>query len=214
MGIPFPPILVMNLSNRTDKWATIQEDFQKQGWTLLNRIDAIRAEPAWHGNACSHLKILQIAKENNFPWVLVLEDDCFPTEGALQRFLEVLPYLWERRGEWDMFSGGNTNIVMNSVIQSSPPLIDIKGFTTHFCLIHAGSYDKLIEGISRGPTFIDRFYKFEPSVRVFCTVPHLAVQKPCVGDTVPEFNDYTSSFLESEEKLKNFLKEHEESCKS
>jgi len=205
MGIPFPPILVMNLSNRTDKWATIQEDFQKQGWTLLNRIDAIRAEPAWHGNACSHLKILQIAKENNFPWVLVLEDDCFPTEGALQRFLEVLPYLWERRGEWDMFSGGNTNIVMNSVIQSSPPLIDIKGFTTHFCLVHKATYDIILKGepkdISEFKVPIDVYYSEQ--LRIWTTTPYFAKQRPGKSDIESSSTemDYNSEFDKAEQIL-------------
>jgi GR25 family glycosyltransferase involved in LPS biosynthesis len=214
MDIPFPPILVINLSNRPDKWASIQEDFQKQGWPPLYRIDAIRGEPSWYGATLSHVKSITTAKENNLPWVLVLEDDCFPVEGAFQRFYDLLPSLWEKRDEWDIFMGGITTVSINSVVQISPPLLNIKAFTAHFCLIHSGSYDKILEGLTKEPIFIDRFYKFDPSIRMFCTSPHLAVQKPCVGDTVPEFSDYTKYFLEAEETLNKYLKEHEESCKS
>uniref|UniRef100_A0A6C0KMW7 Glycosyltransferase n=1 Tax=viral metagenome TaxID=1070528 RepID=A0A6C0KMW7_9ZZZZ len=214
MEIPFPPIFVINLSNRPDKWASIQEDFQKQGWPLLNRIDAVKWDPGWYGATLSHVKSITIAKENNLPWVLVLEDDCFPVEGAFQRFYELLPSLWQRRNEWDIFMGGITNVSINSVVQTSPPLLNIKAFTAHFCLIHSGSYYKILEGLTKEPIFIDRFYKFDPFIRMFCTSPHLAVQKPCVGDTVPEFSDYTECFLDSDNKLTEFIKEHEESCKS
>ena len=205
MAIPFPPILVINLAQRTDRWEAIQEDFAKRGWPQLNRIEAIRGNPGWHGATLSHTNCIRVAKENNLPWVLILEDDCLPTEDALQRFQDLLPSLWERRDGWDIFMGGLTGVTAYSIVQRSPPIINADGMTAHFCLIHQASYDKFIGDLSKAPIFIDKYYGEDPSVRMFCTVPNLAVQKPGISDIVIDSVDYTICFEDSNKALSDFL---------
>jgi GR25 family glycosyltransferase involved in LPS biosynthesis len=214
MDIQFPPILVINLEHRTDRWAEIQENFKKEGWPILNRIDAVKCDPGWYGATQSHAKCIYIAKQNNLPWVLVLEDDCFPREGAFQRFCELLPSLWQRRNEWDIFIGGLTTPRINSIVQKSPILFNADGLTTHFMLMNENSYDKILNDITKEPLFIDNYYRNNPSIRMFCTLPQLAVQTPSASDITNTFANYTESFLDSDNKLTEFLKEHEESCKS
>ena len=214
MEIPFPPILVINLEDRKDRWAEIQEDFKKGGWPPLNRIDAIKATPGWVGATLSHARSIRIAKENNLPWVLVLEDDCFPVEGAFQRFCELIPSLWERRNEWDIFMGGLTSPKINSIVQKSPILFNADGLTAHFSLIHQKSYHIILNDITKKPIFIDEYYRDTPHIRMFCTTPQLAIQKPSMSDITGSFADYNLSFIHIDEDLMKFLKEDEESCKS
>jgi GR25 family glycosyltransferase involved in LPS biosynthesis len=77
MEINFPPVFVINLEDRKDRWAEIQESFRN--WPVqLERIDAVRASPGWKGCFESHKKVVQLAKDKGYPWVLVLEDDCMP----------------------------------------------------------------------------------------------------------------------------------------
>jgi len=101
------PILVINLSERKDRWKEIQKTFEEK-WpgVYLERIDAVKASPGWIGCLRSHKKAVQIAKKRKYPYVLVLEDDCLPADDSFERFQEILPLL-EKRNDWDIFSGGN-----------------------------------------------------------------------------------------------------------
>lgn len=206
--IPFPPMLVINLAHRTDKWQTIQQDFYSRGWPKLFRTEAVLGEPGWFGATMSHLKCLYTAKQNKFPWVIIIEDDCLPTENAMQRFVELLPHLWLTREHWDMFMGATTSLKVESILQTSPPLLRVKGATAHFYLVNEHAYDKFIHGLTQRPIVIDELYSLDPSVRMVCTFPHIAVQRPCIGDTSKgEFLDYTQVFQESEQKLYDYLLE-------
>ena len=137
-------------------------------------------------------------------------DDCSPTEGAFQRFRELIPSLWERRSEWDIFIGGVSDPNIHSIIQRSPILFNANGLTAHFILINENSYDKILDGITKKPVFIDNYYKNDPSIRMFCTLPQLAVQKPSASDITANFEDYTQCFIDSDKKLIEFLKKSQE----
>jgi len=213
----FPTILVINLAHRTDRWEAIQKDFAEKGWPLLHRIDAIKAidpDPGWHACKHSHIGCINLAKENNLPWVLILEDDCLPTDDALQRFQDLLPYLWEIRDNWDIFMGGTLHIKVNSVIQQSPPIINYKGLTTHFCLIHQSSYDKIISSLESYPLPIDVIYRINESFTILGTVPHLAIQYNSDSNITTQYGNYDGYFETSNKILTEFLlKESQELCK-
>jgi hypothetical protein len=195
----FPPILVINLEHRKDRWKEIQESFQD--WPSLERMDAVKASPGWKGCNQSHMKALKIAKEKEYPWVLVLEDDCDPAPNSLTRFKQLLPSLWESRNSWDVFLGGVTSVKDASVRQTSPPLLNVKGHTTHFCLYNSESYDKLIDGIQKTDTVIDSFYRETPEIRSLCTAPHLATQRASRSDLQEQETNYDEIFRTSNSHL-------------
>lgn len=202
----FPPILVINLDNRADRWTEIQKEFV--GWPPLERLSAIQDSPGWRGCNKSHVKALEEAKKRGYPWVLVLEDDCMlsdtmPTK-SLKRFTEFLPSLWNKRAEYDVFLGGCTQVKDVSVFQFNPQLFRMKGYTTHFCLYPASSYDKLINGIRNSTIVIDAFFMNDPSIRLICTTPHIAIQRPGKSDLAEQETNYNSVFLSSEEVLAKF----------
>jgi GR25 family glycosyltransferase involved in LPS biosynthesis len=200
----FPPIIVINLDERPDRWAEIQKEFV--GWPTLERLSAVKDSPGWKGCNKSHVKALEEAKKRGYPWVLVLEDDCMLTSAndSLKRFTEFLPSLWNRRGEYDVFLGGCTQLKDVSVFQFNPQLFRMKGYTTHFCLYPASSYDKLINGIRNSTIVIDKFFMNDPSIRLICTTPHIAIQRPGKSDLVEQETNYHSLFLSSEEVLTKF----------
>ncbi len=195
----FPPILVINLPDRKDRWTEIQASFTD--WPALERIDAVKDSPGWRGCNKSHVKALELAQSRGYPWVLVLEDDCDPVEGALQRFKDLLPSLWAKRSQWDVFLGGCTSVKDVSLIQSSPALLSVKGHTTHFCLYTQNSYTKLIHGIKNTDTVIDSFFRESPTIRCFCTAPHLATQRPSKSDLQDQHTDYAQVFKTSNDDL-------------
>lgn len=195
----FPPILVINLAERKDRWDEIQNEFQD--WPAIERLEAIKDSPGWKGCNKSHIAALELAKKRKYPWVLVLEDDCLPTDKAKSQFEELLPSLWEKRKGWDVFLGGITSVQDVKIFQYSPPLFKLKGHTTHFCLYNAYSYDKLINALKSSTIVIDELYRTTPTIHTICTVPHLAIQRPSKSDLQDKETDYSDIFQKSNEEL-------------
>lgn len=199
----FPPILVINLDDRPDRWSEIQKEFE--GWPSLERISAVKESPGWKGCNKSHLKVIKEAKKRNYPWILVLEDDCVVKPDSLTRFKELLPSLWNIKNEYDVFLGGATFIKDVSIIQYSPPLFKMKGYTTHFCLYPSSSYDKLIDVITNGNVVIDSLFRDGTSIRLICTSPHIATQREGKSDLVNSEVNYHGFFSESTTVLSQFI---------
>ena len=130
-----PPTLVINLSTRPDRWASIQNDFKE--WNLpMERMNALQRKPGWKGCTLSHKKCIQMAKERNYPWVLILEDDAVPIDTGYDQFMKLLPILWNSRNTWDIFTGGVSTLHTCTLLQKSPPLFHITGWGSQFCLIN------------------------------------------------------------------------------
>jgi len=201
----FPPILVINLDDRNDRWIEIQKSFKE--WPLLERVSAIKESPGWKGCLKSHLKAIKIAKERNYEWVLVLEDDCVVKHDSLERFKNLLPILFNRKEEYDVFLGGCTVLDDAIIMQYYPPIFKIKAYTTHFCLYHSKSYDKLLlnpSSISENDLKpIDVIFK--DSFRLFCTTPHIAIQKEGVSDIENKEINYDDLFVSSDNTLSKLM---------
>jgi hypothetical protein len=200
----FPKILVINLGERTDRWKHIQDEFED--WPEpLHRISAVKRTIGWKGCTLSHKKAVQYAKDHVFPWVLVLEDDCQLEKNALHRFQEVLPILWEQRSDWDIFMGGISYTGDHSfdhgrVIQDHPSLLQIKGYAAHFCLIHDGTYDKILRMKMEK---MDVFYA--DHLRLWTTLPYLAIQAPSHSNIEKTYTNYSESFGASTRRFKKTL---------
>jgi len=175
-----PPVLVINLQERTDRWSDIQQAFRS--WPFkLERVNAIKEKPVVHACWKSHQRCIQIAKSRNYPWVLILEDDCLPVPDGKDRYLALLPTLWNTRSKWDMFNGGAemySQEWITKLIQDSPPIFLVRPHMTHFILVHKDTYDRLLNTIPNGA--IDTHYRY--TYQVWCTNPHIAIQKPGKSD--------------------------------
>jgi Glycosyltransferase family 25 (LPS biosynthesis protein) len=206
--VQFPPTLVINLDKRTDRLEEINEEFKE--WPVpLERIPAIKMTPGVKGCYLSHLKCIRIAKERNYPWVLILEDDCILMKNAREKFVSLLPYLWKHRDRWDMFNGGVTYITESRLIDYPNTLFEAKGYAANFYLVHKGVYDRILK-YDQPTEPIDVVYK--KYFRIITTVPYLAKQRPSVSDLESHANvldktphDYTNVFNESEDKLKKSI---------
>lgn len=94
---------VINLDHRTDRWENAQKEF---GQILdLQRVSAVNCKSGklgWVGCMLSHIKVLKMAKANNLPYVIVIEDDCIVTSDRFAENLAViLKYLHQHLEQWD-----------------------------------------------------------------------------------------------------------------
>jgi hypothetical protein len=193
----FPPTLVINLTDRPEKWKQTQDSFAPHFPVKLERLDAVRASPGWKGCTASHFKAIRLAKERDYDWVLILEDDAQLAKDGYQQFVELLPVLHSRRDEWDIFLGGSTMVENISQKCTTPPLYQAGAYTTHFCLIHRDAYDKILNTYKDGP--IDVYYK--ESMRLWMTNPHIAVQRPGPSDIENGHTNYNTVFADASRKL-------------
>jgi GR25 family glycosyltransferase involved in LPS biosynthesis len=202
----FPTTVVINLDDRTDRWKEVQEEFSS--WPVpVERVSAVRMKPGWKGCSASHLKCVRLAKERGLPWILILEDDCVLRPDAARRFTDLLPVLWATRDHWDIFNGGVTAVKKHERISYNPPLYEVYGYAANFYLVHAGSYDQILDGHPTNPaTFkdpIDVYYA--DTCRIWTTTPYLAAQRPGPSDINESHkkgvSDYTSVFEQAEQKL-------------
>ena len=175
--MPFPPTFYINEKKRKDRIKHIKEDFKD--WPVpLRRVEAVKLSPGWKGCTQSHRKIVQLARDRNYPWVLCLEDDCKLEKDALARFQKVLEYLWTNK-DWDIFNGG-VSFMGNQfkIIEKDIPILQVSGTGTQFILLHKRSYAKILADLS--PTdpivSIDNYYKDNFPPRYFVTYPHIATQ--------------------------------------
>jgi len=203
---PPPPALVINLDERKDRWQEIQQEFVK--WSpAVERVSAVKYSPGWKGCTLSHRKALEIAKERHYPWVLIIEDDCLLTPDAQERFHALLPYLWKHQHRWDVFLGGVSFAEHPKLIIKNPPLFEVKGLTAHFCLIHRTAYNKILHHMPSDPEkmtqAIDTWYKSH--LRLWTTVPFIAIQRPSYSDNENKTEDYTQIFKDSETTLRKLL---------
>lgn len=182
----FPKVLVINLDHRTDRWLHTKGLCESVGIDPI-RVSAIRQSPGHIGAALSTIKCVNMAKEMELPWVLVLEDDCNFTKEAWDRFCSYLPILWKRRNEWNYFNGGPTYISRISPWDKETKLASGHALTTHFALYNNTVYDKFSSWITeRGP--IDVWLRnVSPCIFGF---PMIANQLSDFSDTEGKIQEY------------------------
>ena len=202
MAEPALAAYCINLTTRPDKWKETQATFEGTG-LHLERFPGIYNAEGWKGCGASHVAIARLALRHGLPWVLVIEDDCLPSEDFLARWPAVRTALWEDRGSWDIFLGGPT-YVQGPIEPRKNGLIEIdQGFALHFYVLNASAYEKALawNPDRHGP--IDVYYSDQ--YRVVTTHPILAVQRPGVSDIKQEKADYTDHFEETDRVLQSLL---------
>lgn len=206
--------LVINLDSRLDRWNQIQETFKNIKSIKLERVSAVNnPENPRDGCIRSHQKAIQIAKERNYLFALVIEDDCLiqQSENFDQRFTDILS--WLNSNEWKIFNGGPTFIRPEKlrVIQNSPPIFELFncGYAAHFIMYNSSVYEDMLNYYTPETKFkledhtLDIFIvkKFNQ----ICTYPILASQKESYSDIMKTYVNYNNVFVISNLILSRFL---------
>jgi GR25 family glycosyltransferase involved in LPS biosynthesis len=196
----------LNLPERTDRLQQFKDAFKE--WNLeLEVVPAIKHAEGWKGCALSHRAAIQKAKDAGLPWVLILEDDAAPTDATPGRFNSLLPILWERRSEWDVFNGAPTNVKQEetSILRrEDPPLLKTKGQAAHFILMNGAAFDRVLSEVQEASLpIIDLYYREQ--MRMWATYPHIAIQQPGLSNIQGNQVDYRAGFNTTNAALKQAL---------
>lgn len=199
----FPPILVINLPERKDRWDILEKTLKPTG-LRYERIDAIRRSPGWKGCSMSHRKCVAMAKQREWPWVIILEDDCLLRPKWKANIDALLPTLWASRNQWEVFNGGGSTFLAKPTLLSlDPPLFSIKSYGTQFMLIHEGTYNKILRDVGEHLK-VDVYYK--DHMKAWCTYPHLSTQQESRSDITGKVESHEDRFATTEKSLINAMK--------
>lgn len=134
-------ILYINLEHRKDRLLNVVtqlEDMKLKG----NRFNAIRNKNGAIGCSLSHIKCLQIALENDWEYVCIIEDDIVFSDKKI--FMESLNNLKNNfKGDWDVIILGGNNCPPFEYINNN--LIKVNNCqTTTGYIVNKKYYSKLI----------------------------------------------------------------------
>jgi len=206
---------VINLDERTDRWDKIQETFKNLPFNL-ERISAIKNENGPIGCALSWVKAVEKAKENNLPYVLIIEDDCKPVDKFDSLWPTIKDWLEKNMDKWEIFTGGNTMYAFTNDTSTIQPLCKIDDniklyntimSTTHFICINSSAYDKFIDvkqyltkELFQVELHASDRWPNTQKMKIITPVPFIAVQESSHSNTTGKVENYTS-FFDSSEKI-------------
>ena len=203
---------VINLDERTDRWNKIQETFKNRPFNL-ERISAVKNEIGLIGCTISFVKAVEKAKENNLPYILIMEDDCKPKDNFDTLWPTIKDWLEKNMDKWEIFIGGNTAYAFNDASTVKPLCkIDenVKLYytimsTANFFCINSSVYDKYIDvkqyltkELFQGEVHTSDKWPNTQKMKIVTPVPFIAIQEPSHSDTTGKDENYTSMFDKSE----------------
>jgi len=205
----------INLESRPDRKKHVEAQLESVG-IRCDRFNAIRLANGAVGCSMSHLKCLQIAKANNWPHVLICEDDI--------QFLDPVVFCQQLNGflagnaVWDVVLLAGNN--MPPYRHWGPCAIQVTQCqTTTGYLVKQHYYDKLIHNIKTGAQHlmkephrhldlaIDKFwFHLQRADRWFLIVPLTVIQRQDYSDIERKVTNYASLMTDlSKDKLLNQL---------
>jgi GR25 family glycosyltransferase involved in LPS biosynthesis len=188
---------IINLKERTDRKSYILEEIKKLPLLSYEIIDAIRDET----KTCfaSHLKCIQLAKDNNLPYILILEDDAMFTNECVSVFNKALTEIQNK--QWDMFFLGAN--LQKPATRVSDTLLKLSGaWAAHAYMVHERFYDTILN-LPHICEMDVHYHNLMPNHNIYICDPMIAYQLPSHSDLQDGFRDYNESITENYLKYKN-----------
>lgn len=178
----FPHQVCINLDIRPDRWERITARFVEHGINRVMRFPAVDGKnlelpPVWHNSpgayGClrSHLAVVEQARDDARPSVLIFEDDAVLAPGFNPKFAD---YVQQLPDDWDMvffgaLHGGPLAQVAGNVMRVTHSLS-----TYTYALKHT-IYDTFIELNRQALAVLDENTRaLQKRFNCYCFMPHLA----------------------------------------
>jgi hypothetical protein len=188
---PFPQVFYINLEDRPERRRQVEAELARIG-LQAERFPAVRpvepAEIALRRLSCklSHLGVVQKAMQQNMPSVLVLEDDVVFCDDFLARASECLHDA--ASVQWDLLYFGYESFGYDhgKLMPVTSRLARTQStYLTHCYAIHSRcftTYTDLILRSEVGQALDSVFVHSASRLKVYCSVPKLARQRPGFSD--------------------------------
>jgi len=202
--------LYINLEHRKDRLTHVKKELEKLG-IEGERFNAIKTKVGAIGCTMSHIKCLEIAKERNYEYVFICEDDITFVDPAT--LLNSLKHFYENKQiEWDVLLIGGNNVPPYE--QTTDYCIRVSNCqTTTGYIVKNTYYDILIQnfresaqGLIKHPNnkpeyALDMYWKRLQCIhRWYMLFPFTVVQCESYSDIEERVVDYRGLMLDPDKK--------------
>jgi glycosyl transferase family 25 len=150
----------INLDSRQDRKKHVENQLSKIG-IKAERFKAIQLANGALGCSLSHLKCLEIAKANNWPHILIVEDDILFLKPFV--FVNQLNLFLKNHKDFDVMLVAGNNLPPFTVVDNSCVKVT-KCQTTTGYLVQSHYFDTLIKNFREG---IQKLMKYSDKPRYF-----------------------------------------------
>jgi glycosyl transferase, family 25 len=178
----FPHQVCINLETRPDRWQRITARFIEQGMNQVVRFQAVDGKrlempsawnysPGAYGCLRSHLAVVEQARDEARPNVLIFEDDAVLAPDFTARFAD---YVKQLPDDWDMvFFGGLHGKPLIAVADNVSRVTH--SLSTYAYALRHTIYDAFIEVNRQGLDLLDQNTRaLQKQFNCYCFMPHLA----------------------------------------
>jgi GR25 family glycosyltransferase involved in LPS biosynthesis len=203
-------IFYINLDKRVDRKIHVEQQLHNIGCHNFERFPAINMKNGAIGCSMSHLQCLKLAKERNWEYVFIVEDDIlflnpelFKTQ--IERFIQT-------NNSWDVILVAGNNFPPFEIINTSCIQVHHCQTTTGY-IVHKHYYNTLINNIhtgiqqfllnqNRANIFaIDQWwFQLQKKDKWFLLTPIIAIQKEGHSDIENKVVNYRSLMTDYEKK--------------
>lgn len=205
-------VYLINLDDRKDRLEKVQ-NYLKDLPFNVERVSAIKHTDGLIGCTLSHVSIIKKAKEQNLQYVIVMEDDFYPTKDFNSVWPLIKNYLESHMDAWDIYLGGNSLYGLTDDKSTIKPLCKINDTlklyyteqsTSHFIIYNSSIYDKFIEVeqylkedvFDRSKHGVDRWPAYN-KMKIVSSIPFIAIQESSYSNIIKEETNYDDLFTNS-----------------
>jgi len=199
----------INLEERKDRKELVESELNELCWEY-ERFNAIKNEIGIIGCGMSHLKLIQMAKEKDLDYIVVLEDD-----------IQFMRKTWYNKKITEIINSDFNFDVFLLGGNLRPPLYKInenickitKSFTTTGYIVKKHYYDTLINNLKNGlelllrnphlakadynPYALDVYWmKLQEKDNWLIIMPRTITQRPIYSDIEQRYTDYNHLMLD------------------
>ena len=186
---------IINLDKRKDKWLSCQMELAPHFDVV--RVSAIRHEWGWLGLAKTFKQIFAQATGD----VLIFEDDA-TYRGTITDLTNAIADLPQG---WEMLMLG-ANIKDSRMDRISKNVARTYGAWTTHAIYYSYAFCQEMASVELDVPIDEYFRKIvHPRGNSYVVYPFLSYQRPSTSDIEGDYKDYTSLFVESEERTKAFV---------
>ena len=197
--------MYINLLNRTDRKEHVINELKKLGINdNVERFNAIKLENGALGCSMSHLKCLELAKQKNYEYIFICEDDIKFLNPIL--FLEQLDSFLSTSRSWDVILVAGNNMIPYTPIDNTCIKVSNCQTTTGY-IVKREYYNKLIDNFKEGiqkqikepsvPEYkIDKYwFKLQRDDNWFLIIPLSVIQREDYSDIEKKVTDFSNYML-------------------
>lgn len=200
------PTVFINLAHRTDRLQHIVPELTKMGIDRAVRLDAVKLDRGALGCTLSHCKAIKEAKANNWPYVLIVEDDFQWRDRVTPDTVQTcLNEAFQHSSQWDLLFFAcrpfeEADFVLADGTSARHLRRVMRAYTSSGYIVQQHYYDTLLQNLEEGAFMFDQFQRENHGA--FCLDRHWEClqrkdrwlrTEPRLGKQLPGYSDITKS---------------------